>query len=247
MEHNYQILVEYDGTNFVGWQYQKNGISIQEILEKKLKILTKEKIKIIGAGRTDAGVHAKLQSANFLVKKKIDNHQLFLNSINFFLKKYLISIISIKRRNLKFHSRFDALERVYEYIITNRNSSLALNKDRSWHVKKKIDIKLLKKGAKILTGKHDFSTFRASSCGSKSPIKKINYIKIVKKEDNIFIEFSSQSFLQNQVRSMVGCLKYLACKSLNIKEFKKIFKSKDRTLCSPPAPACGLYLKKVKY
>ena len=119
MEHNYQILVEYDGTNFVGWQYQKNGISIQEILEKKLKILTKEKIKIIGAGRTDAGVHAKLQSANFLVKKKIDNHQLFLNSINFFLKKYLISIISIKRRNLKFHSRFDALERVYEYIITN--------------------------------------------------------------------------------------------------------------------------------
>tara|TARA_B100000524_G_C23558137_1_gene337279 strand:- start:8 stop:421 length:414 start_codon:yes stop_codon:yes gene_type:complete len=137
MEHNYQILVEYDGTNFVGWQYQKNGISIQEILEKKLKILTKEKIKIIGAGRTDAGVHAKLQSANFLVKKKIDNHQLFLNSINFFLKKYLISIISIKRRNLKFHSRFDALERVYEYIITNRNSSLALNKDRSWHVKKK--------------------------------------------------------------------------------------------------------------
>ena len=204
MEHNYQILVEYDGTNFVGWQYQKNGISIQEILEKKLKILTKEKIKIIGAGRTDAGVHAKLQSANFLVKKKIDNHQLFLNSINFFLKKYLISIISIKRRNLKFHSRFDALERVYEYIITNRNSSLALNKDRSWHVKKKIDIKLLKKGAKILTGKHDFSTFRASSCGSKSPIKKINYIKIVKKEDNIFIEFSSQSFLQNQVRSWWG-------------------------------------------
>ena len=136
---------------------------------------------------------------------------------------------------------------MYEYIITNRNSSLALNKNRSWHVKKKIDIKLLKKGAKILTGKHDFSTFRASSCSAKSPIKKINYIKIIKKDDNIFLEFSSKSFLQNQVRSMVGCLKYLACKRLNFNEFKKVFKSKDRRLCSPPAPAHGLYLKKVKY
>ena len=115
----------------------------------------------------------------------------------------------------------DATERVYEYKITNRNSSLALNKNRSWLLKKKIDIQLLKKGAKILTGKHDFSTFRASSCSAKSPIRKINDIKIVKKNDNILIEFSSQSFLQNQVRSMVGCLKYLACKSLNVKEFKK--------------------------
>ena len=247
MEHNYQILIEYDGTNFVGWQRQKNGISIQEILEKKLKKITKEKIKIIGAGRTDAGVHAKKQSANFLLKKKINNFQVFLNSINFFLKRHSISIISIKKKNLNFHSRFDALERVYEYIITNRNSSLALNKNRSWHVKKKIDIKLLKKGAKILTGKHDFSTFRASSCSAKSPIKKINYIKIIKKDDNIFLEFSSKSFLQNQVRSMVGCLKYLACKRLNFNEFKKVFKSKDRRLCSPPAPAHGLYLKKVKY
>ncbi len=247
MEHNYQILIEYDGTNFVGWQRQKNGISIQEILEKKLKKITKEKIKIIGAGRTDAGVHAKKQSANFLLKKKIHNLQVFLNSINFFLKRHSISIISIKKKNLNFHSRFDALERVYEYIITNRNSSLALNKNRSWHVKKKIDIKLLKKGAKILTGKHDFSTFRASSCSAKSPIKKINYIKIIKKDDNIFLEFSSKSFLQNQVRSMVGCLKYLACKRLNFNEFKKVFKSKDRRLCSPPAPAHGLYLKKVKY
>ena len=247
MEHNYQILIEYDGTNFVGWQRQKNGTSIQEILEKKLKKITKEKIKIIGAGRTDAGVHAKKQSANFLLKKKIHNLQVFLNSINFFLKRHSISIISIKKKNLNFHSRFDALERVYEYIITNRNSSLALNKNRSWHVKKKIDIKLLKKGAKILTGKHDFSTFRASSCSAKSPIKKINYIKIIKKDDNIFLEFSSKSFLQNQVRSMVGCLKYLACKRLNFNEFKKVFKSKDRRLCSPPAPAHGLYLKKVKY
>ncbi len=139
------------------------------------------------------------------------------------------------------------MERVYEYIITNRNSSLALNKNRSWLVKKKIDVKLLKKGAKILIGKHDFSTFRASSCSAKSPIRRINHIKILKKDDNIFIEFSSRSFLQNQVRSMVGCLKYLACKSLNIKEFKKIIKLKDRRFCAPPAPACGLYLKKVKY
>jgi tRNA pseudouridine38-40 synthase len=239
--HNYQIIIEYDGTNFVGWQYQKNGTSIQEVLEKKLKKVLKDKIRIIGAGRTDAGVHALEQSANFFINKKIENRKVFLNSINYFLRKHLISIIDVKKKKLNFHSRYSAKERIYEYRITNRYSSLALNKNRTWLIKKKLNIDLLKMGAKILQGNHNFSTFRASSCTATSPIKKM------KKGKDITIQFQSKSFLQNQVRSMVGCLKYLSCKDWNLKKFKKVFKSKNRKLCAPPAPACGLYLAKIKY
>lgn len=247
MIFNYQIIIEYDGTKFVGWQYQKNGISIQEILEKKLKKVLKEKVRIIGAGRTDAGVHALGQSANFIINKKIDNFKRFLNSINFFLNRYSISIINIKKKNFNFHSRYSAKERIYDYKITNRNSPLALDKNRTWLIKKKLDFNLLKKGAKILKGKHDFSTFRASSCTAKTAIKKINDVKVTRRKGVINIQFKSRSFLQNQVRSMVGCLKYLSCKSWDLKKFKKVFKSKNRQLCAPPAPACGLFLTKVKY
>ena len=136
---------------------------------------------------------------------------------------------------------------MYEYRITNRHSSLALDKGKSWLIKKKLDISLLKKGAKILEGKHDFSTFRASSCSAKSPIKKMNWIKIKKTGDRIFIKFSSKSFLQNQVRSMVGCLKYLGEKKWDLKKFDKVFKSKKRIMCAPPAPPEGLFLARIIY
>ena len=244
---NYLVKIEYDGTKFVGWQSQKNGVSVQERIEKALEKIFKLKIKIIGAGRTDKGVHAHGQCANFITKNKIDNVRKFLNSVNFFLKNNLISILDINRKKINFHSRFDAMERIYEYQITNRLGSLSIDKNKAWHIKKKIDIKLLKKGAKILEGKHNFSTFRAASCSAKSPIKKINYIKIRKGGDKIFIRFSSRSFLQNQVRSMVGCLKYLSTYKWTLDEFQKNFKSKKRIKCAPPAPACGLYLIGIKY
>ena len=247
MDYNYQILIEYDGTKFVGWQYQKNGISVQEILQKKLEKFLHKKIKMIGSGRTDAGVHANSQSANFLIDRKIEDKKTFLNSINFFLKKYSVSVIDIRKKKLNFHSRYDAKRRIYIYKIINRHSSLALNKNRAWLIKKKLDINLLKKGAKILEGKHDYSTFRSSSCSAKSPIKRIDRVKIIKKGNEINIQFKSQSFLQNQVRSMVGCLKYLSSKKWCLDKFKKVFKSKNRKLCAPPAPACGLYLDRVIY
>ena len=247
MMNNYQIIIEYDGTKFVGWQKQKNGISVQEILEKKIKKVLKEKIILIGAGRTDAGVHALAQSANFFTKKKILNFNRFLNSINFFLNKFSISIIDIKKKKFNFHSRYSAKERIYEYCIVNRYSSLALDKNRSWLIKNKMDLNLLKKGAKILIGKHDFSVFRASSCRAKSPIKKMNSVKVFKKGNVITIQLNSKSFLQNQVRSMVGCLHYLSRNKWNLKRFRQVLNSKDRKLCAPPAPAYGLYLAKIKY
>jgi tRNA pseudouridine38-40 synthase len=247
MEHNYQLIIEYDGTKFVGWQYQKNGISVQEVIEKSLKKITKKKVRITGAGRTDKGVHALGQSANFILEKKIQDKRLFLNSINYFLRKHSVSILDLKKKKLDFNSRYNAKERTYEYKIINREGALAVNVNKAWLVKKKLDYSLLKEGAKILEGKHDFSTFRASSCSANSAIKTMNSVKVNKKGNEILIRFKSKSFLQNQVRSMVGCLKYLSCKVWNLKRFKKNFKSKRRENCAPPAPACGLYLIKIKY
>jgi tRNA pseudouridine38-40 synthase len=244
---NYLIKVEYDGTNYVGWQNQKNGISIQEKIENALNKLLKSNIKITGAGRTDKGVHAFGQHANFISESNIKNKNKFLSSINFFLNNSLISIIDLKKKKSSFHSRHNAKERIYEYQIINRQGCLSIDKNRAWHVKKKLDIDLLKKGAKTLVGTHDFSTFRSSSCSSKSPIKKVNSVKIKKIGDKIFIRFSSKSFLQNQVRSMVGCLQYLSSKKWTLEKFKKSFKSKKRIKCAPPAPPYGLYLFNVKY
>ena len=245
--YNYLLKVEYDGTNYSGWQYQKNGRSIQEKIENALYKLLKIKIRIIGAGRTDKGVHAFGQYANFKINRKIENEKSFLNSLNFFLRKKLISIISIKRKNSMFHSRHSAKERFYEYKIINRDGTLSIYNSKAWHIKTKLDIKLLKKGAKILEGTHDFSTFRASSCKANSPIKKMNFVKVRKKKDQIILIFSSKSFLQNQVRSMVGSLKYLSSGKWNINDFKKAFYSKKRSSCAPPAPACGLYLQNIRY
>ena len=246
-EINYLIKIEYDGTNFVGWQFQKNGKSVQETIENALGKFFNFKVKITGAGRTDKGVHAMCQCANFLTKYKIKNKKKFLSSINFFLRNHLVSITDLKQKKKDFSSRFSAKERTYMYKIINRQGSLSINKNKAWHVKNKLDQKLLKKGAKILVGTHNFSTFRASTCSARSPIKKMNSVKVHKKGENISITFKSKSFLQNQVRSMVGCLEYLSSGKWTLTKFKKVFKSKQRSKCARPAPAHGLYLVNIKY
>ena len=180
-------------------------------------------------------------------KKRIEKLSKFLQSINYFLNNKLISITNIKKRSLNFHARFSAKQRIYTYVIFNRISRSSIEKNRGWHISKKMDLKLMKRGSKKLLGKHDFSTFRATSSNAKSPIRTIKFIKIKKAKDKIEIKFISQSFLQQQVRSMVGCLKYLAEKKWNLKKFEKVFKSKKRKFCAPPAPAHGLYLLKVNY
>ncbi len=243
----YQIDLEYLGTNFVGWQLQKNGVSVQEVLEKALSKFLKYKIKVIGSGRTDAGVHAKGQSAHFKTNKKIDDKNNFINSMNFFLSKYPVSILSIRKRTKMFHARHSAKKRIYKYFIINRFSSLVLDKTKAWHVKKKLNIKIMRKGAKLLMGTHNFSTFRSSSCQSKSPIKTLKKVQIKKEKNKIIFTFESKSFLQQQVRSMVGAIKYLGEGKWSLKDFKKAFLSKKRSMCAPPAPADGLYLYEVKY
>ena len=245
--YNYQMVIEYDGTDFVGWQIQKNGPSIQGAIQSVLKRYFKKKILINGAGRTDSGVHALRQSANFYTNTEIINKVKFINSINFFLKKKLISIVDLKKKNIKFHARFSAKKRIYKYIIFNRVGTLSINKNKGWLVKKKLDVKLMKKGANLLLGTNDYSTFRASSCNAKSPIKTINKSNVMKTKEKIYLTFESKSFLQQQVRSMVGCLKYLGEKKFSLKDFKKIMQSKNRSNCAPLAPPEGLFLYDVKY
>ena len=242
----YQIKIEYDGNKYVGWQYQKNGLSIQEILEKAIYKYLNEKIKVVGAGRTDAKVHAIEQSAHIDIKKKIKKDS-FISGVNYFIGNHNVSILDLKKRKKNFHARHSAKRRTYHYLIINRRSSLALHKNRAWFVKKKLNTILMKKSLKLLIGTHDFSTFRAASCEAKSPIKTLEKAELVKKRDTIKIIFSSKSFLQQQVRSMVGSIKYVGQKKWTITEFKKKFKSKKRFNCAPPAPASGLYLKKVLY
>jgi len=245
--HRYQILIEYVGTNFIGWQIQSKGKSIQKLIQTKLSKLLKEKILLIGSGRTDAGVHATEQSAHFECKKEIQNLDKFLKSVNHFVNDMNISIINIKKRSINFHARFSAKQRIYKYVIFNRLSRPSIDKERGWHIIKELDITLMKKGAKKLLGTKDFSLFRSSSCNAKSPIRTIKSIKIKSIKGKIEIQFKSQSFLQQQVRSMVGCLKYLAEKKWNLKKFDFALKSKKRILCAPPAPAEGLFLEKVIY
>ena len=245
--HRYQILIEYVGTNFIGWQIQSKGKSIQKLIQTNLSKLLKEKILLIGSGRTDSGVHAIGQSAHFECKKKILNLVKFLKSINHFVNNMNVSIIKIKKRNINFHARFSAKQRIYKYIIFNRLSRPSIEKGRGWHIIKELDVTLMKKGAKKLLGTKNFSTFRSSSCNAKSPIRTIKSIKIKSTKGRIEIQFKSQSFLQQQVRSMVGCLKYLAEKKWDLKKFDFVFKSKKRILCAPPAPAEGLFLEKVIY
>ena len=245
--HKYQILVEYVGSNFRGWQIQKKGKTIQGLIQEKISKLLKQKILIFGSGRTDTGVHAVEQSAHFECKNQIHHLDKFIKSINHFLNKEGVAILKIKKKNNNFHARFSAKMRIYKYIIINRLGGSVLENDRAWHVMRELDVKLMKKGAKKLIGTKDFSTFRASSCRAKSPVKTMKLVKIKSSKNKIEIEFKSQSFLQQQVRSMVGCLKYLGEKKWSLKKFDSVLRSKKRILCAPPAPPEGLYLMRVIY
>jgi len=243
----YQILIEYVGTNFRGWQIQTRGKTIQGLIQERISKLLKEKIILVGAGRLDKGVHALEQSAHFDCMKKIENLNKFVKSLNHFLNKEMITIIKIKKKSKDFHARFSARMRIYKYIIINRSSRPVIDKNRGWHIINKLDLEMMKKASKKLAGTNDFSTFRASSCRAKSPIKTMRPVKIKSKNNKIEIEFQSQSFLQQQVRSMVGCLKYVGEKKWTLKKFNFVMNSKNRILCAPPAPPEGLYLARVIY
>ena len=246
----YKIHVEYEGTNLVGWQRQKNGISVQEILENALFKLTGEKKIVQGAGRTDAGVHALNQVAHFDIIKKIKTDAI-RDGLNFHIKnlykKVKISVLKCKKTNKNFNARFDAKERTYLYKILDRRSPPAIQNKKIWHVKKKLDEKLMKKAAKVLEGKHDFTSFRSTDCQAKSPVKTINSLKIIRKSSEIEIWIKAKSFLHNQVRIIAGTLMMVGKAKWKKKDVKNALKAKKRGAAGQTAPAYGLFLFSVKY
>ena len=242
----YRCLVEYDGTNFVGWQRQLNGYSVQEAIEESLESIFQTKIRIFGSGRTDTGVHAIGQVIHFDLKTNLDKEKI-THALNHYLQKKNIIILNTQSTDNNFDSRRNAKMRTYEYLILNRKSPPAIMKNKAWHVSNYLNLKRMQKGIKVFLGTHDFTTFRASSCEAKSPIRKIENSEIYKDQEHIIISFKSRSFLQHQVRSMVGALKLVGEEKWTIKDLQFAIKALDRSKCATLAPPCGLYLAKVEY
>ena len=242
----YKIVVEYDGTDFVGWQKQQNGKSIQEELEKALYVFTHEQSEVYGSGRTDAGVHAYGQVAHFDLKQPIDTFKA-VASFNALLRPNPISVLSFEQLSDDFHSRFSAKQRSYIYKILNRPAPAALDVNRVWHVPLPLDVPEMQKCALHLLGKHDFSTFRAAECQAKSPIKTLDEFTITKRGDYIFFVVKARSFLYHQVRNMVGSLVEVGLHHWTHEDFHEAFEACDRKKGGPTAPACGLYFQGVNF
>ena len=242
---NYKIIIEYDGSNFVGWQRQDNGLSIQQLIEESIEKLVNKKITIFGAGRTDAGVHAKGQVASFGLNDSIDTGTI-RDGLNHYLRPHPVAILSTEKVDNDFNARFSAKIRFYEYRVINRRSPLTLENNRVWCVHKKIDLqKIIEQSEKFL-GKHDLSAFRSINCQSKSSIKSIKSINIKTKKDEIFFTISAKSFLHSQVRIMVGTLIDIGLGKIS-KSISEIISLKKRDYAGVTAPPYGLYLTKVEY
>jgi tRNA pseudouridine38-40 synthase len=243
----YKIIIEYDGTPFVGWQRQDNGLSVQECIETAIESMFQEKPVLFGAGRTDAGVHATGQVAHFDIEhKELDTYSI-KTGLNHHLKIYPISVLDVTEVDAEFHSRFDAKERKYLYRIVNRNSPLSIEKGRAWLVMKNLNLEKMLACAPIIEGKHDFTTFRSVNCQSKSPIKTLNSCKITQQDDNIYFGFVAPSFLRHQIRSLVGTIKMVGEGLWDIERLQQALDAKDRSKCGALAPAEGLYFMEVKY
>ena len=243
--HNYKIVIEYDGTNFVGWQQQENGQSIQSTLQEALFKLTGENISIFGAGRTDAGVHAYGQVASFNLKKKIET-DVIRDGLNQHLRPQPIAVQKAELVEDDFHARFSAKKRWYEYKIINRRPPLTIDINRAWCVYKNLDIEKMKSESASFLGKHDLNAFRSAHCQSKNSIKTIDSISIRNKDEKIIFEISAKSFLHSQVRIMIGTLVDIAKGNIN-KTILDIINSKQREIAGQTAPAHGLYLKRIEY
>ena len=243
--NNYKIVIEYDGTNFVGWQQQENGKSIQSSIQEALVKLSGEKVTIFGAGRTDAGVHAYGQVASFNLNKKIET-DVIRDGLNQHLRPLPIAVQQAELVEDDFHARFSAKKRWYEYKIINRRPPLTIDVNRAWCVFKNLDIEKMKIESTAFIGKHDLNAFRSAHCQSNNSIKTIDNLNIKQENELILIEVAAKSFLHSQVRIMVGTLVDIAKGNIN-KTVLDIINSKQREVAGQTAPAQGLYLKKIEY
>jgi len=241
-----KLTIEYDGGPYVGWQRQDNGVSVQGSIEKAITDFCGEKAKLFTAGRTDAGVHALGQVAHFDTETE---HPLdtIRDALNQHLRPHPISILSAEEANEAFHARFSAKRRHYLYRIIQRRAPLALEGNRAWQVYRPLDVAAMHDAAQVFVGRHDFTTFRATQCQADSPVKNLDEISVIEREDEVRITTVARSFLHNQVRSLVGSLKLVGDGKWSATDLKDALEAADRTRCGPVAPAHGLYLAKVDY
>lgn len=242
----YKIIIEYDGTGFVGWQRQQNDLSIQQAIEESIEKFSGEKITIHAAGRTDAGVHALGQVAHFDLSKSYTTKEI-QGAINHFLKPNKVMILTCEEVDEAFHARFSAVKRYYRYEIFNRNTASIFETGRSWHIREKLNIEKMQLGAHYLIGQHDFTSFRTIHCQAYSPIKTLDEILISKQKDKIIILLKAKSFLHHMVRNIVGTLVNVGIEKLQPEDILRILEAKDRKYAAQTAPACGLYFVQVDY
>ena len=246
----YALKIEYDGAPFVGWQRQQSQISVQGSIEKALLNLENKEHAIAGAGRTDAGVHAKCQVAHCDLDKEWEPFRLS-EALNFHLRPLPIAVIDCALVDKDWHARFSALERKYLFRLLVRRAPSTHEAGFVWQIGHSLDLSKMIEASKYLLGKHDFTTFRSSVCQAKSPIKTLDEIKIDRIEgwsgDEFRFQLRARSFLHNQVRSFVGTLERVGAGSWNPVDVKKALEAKDRSACGPVSPPHGLYLTDVVY
>jgi tRNA pseudouridine38-40 synthase len=242
----YRLCIEYDGGPFVGWQRQDNGPSVQGVLEDAIQKLSARRVNVIGAGRTDAGVHALGQVAHFDLDKDYPPDKV-RDALNYHLRPAPVSVLEAAVADAEFHARFSATARHYLFRILNRRSPPALDRAKVWHVAVPLDADAMHAAAQHLVGNHDFTTFRAVECQARTPVKTLDRLDVFRRGEEIHIEASARSFLHHQVRSIAGTLKLVGEGKWLPRDVKSALEARDRAACGPVSPPDGLYLVKVDY
>jgi tRNA pseudouridine38-40 synthase len=242
----YKILIEYDGAPFAGWQFQENSPSVQRTIMEAIELFTGEKVKVQGAGRTDAGVHALGQVAHFDLSSGREPDTI-RDALNAHLRPHPVAVLSAELVAADFDARRSAVRRHYLYRIANRRPDLAIERGRAWRVPRQLDADAMHGGAQRLVGKHDFTTFRSTECQAKSPEKTLDRLDVSRAGDEIHVSAVARSFLHNQVRSMVGSLVLVGDGKWSTDDLARALAARDRAACGPVAPPDGLYLVRVDY
>jgi tRNA pseudouridine38-40 synthase len=242
----YKLTIEYDGTPYVGWQIQDNGPTIQGALTEAVFAFTGERVAVQGAGRTDAGVHALGQVAHIDLAKDWDADNV-RDAMNFHLRPQPVAVVTAEPVADNFDARFSATRRHYLYRIVNRRADLTLEQNQAWRVPRPLDTAAMHDAAQRLTGKHDFTTFRSTECQAASPVKTLDRLDVTRDGDDVRVTASARSFLQHQVRSMVGSLTHVGDGKWSADDLSAALAARDRTACGQVAPPHGLYLVRVEY
>jgi tRNA pseudouridine38-40 synthase len=238
----YKLIVEYDGRPFAGWQIQADQLTVQGLLTAAVEALSGDKTLVQGAGRTDAGVHARAQVAHADLTKEWDTDTI-RDALNAHLRPHPIAILAAERAADDFNARTSAIRRHYLYRIINRRADLTLEAGRAWRVPRPLDAAAMHKAAQRLIGKHDFTTFRSTECQAKSPVKTLDILKVERSDEDVYVIAVARSFLHKQVRSLVP----VGEGNWSPDDLAKALEARDRAACGPVAPPDGLYLTKVEY